>query len=119
METEAFHRTLNDGKLALLVIMCFGHDKREIQVAVVVVNRTASRSASHQVAAVALKRFDIHLAVRILVLSDDDSAPVAPQIQGQCITVLTSNKVILDSDIPIGVGLRTDDKLERKHLKIE
>ena len=72
------------------------------------VYRTATCLATHQVAAVGFQGFDVHLAVGVLVLPNDNGATVFPQIKCDLIGML--DKVVLHCDVPIRLGLVGDNK---------
>ena len=110
VEAETFHGALDDGELALLVVDGFGDDEGEVEVAVVVVDGATAGLAAHEKAPIGLKGLDVDLAIGVLVLSDDDGAAVAPQIERDGISRL--DKIILDGDIPIRLRLIRNDILQ-------
>ena len=108
MQTISLYGALYDVKLTALVIACFGRHKREVEVAVVMVDSTAAGLATHQVSAVGFEGVHIHFAERILVLPYHHRTAVAPEIERNAIG--TFHKVVLDRDVPIRLGLVGNDE---------
>ena len=80
VEAEALDSALDNAELPLLIVESLGGDEGEVEVTVVVIDGAATGATSHEVAAVGLEGVDVHLAVWVLVLPDDNSAAVAPEV---------------------------------------
>ena len=111
-DAEIKHGALYDAELTRLVVESFGDDEREVDVAVVVIHRSAAGTAPHEVAAVGLEGLDVALAKWILVLSDDDGATVAPQVERHGVGLGEREEVVLDGNVPIGICLVGYDELQ-------
>ena len=94
------------------------HDKRKIQVAVVVIDGTAAGTPPHKEAAISLKAFDIALAKWVLVLPYDNRATVLPKIHRDGITLGQSHKIVLNRNIYEWIGLVGNNYFQFWHNKI-
>ena len=108
VQAETLDGTLDDGELTLLVVEGLGDDEREVDVAVVVIYGAASRLAAHKVAAISHQRINIALGERVLILPDNYSTVVLPKVKDDAVGMF--NKVILNGDIPIGIGLAGNEE---------
>ena len=109
-------RTPDDVEMTFLAVQIGRRHETEIDVAVIVVDSAATRSASHHIAPIGKQCFDIAFRERVLVLSDNHRATVLPQIHRHHISIPPRQEVILYSNIPVRVGLVADNILE-PHIK--
>ena len=115
MQAKTLNSTLNNGKLTSLVVEVFWNNEREIKIAVVMIDRAATRTTTHQVSTVGIQCLQIHFAVRILVLPYHHRATVAPQIQHYGISKFY--QMVFDGNIQIWICLVRDNEL-CSHLKL-
>ena len=63
----------------------------------------AARLATHQVASICLESLNIDFAEGVLILPYHYRSPVAPQVERNTFGMF--DEIILDGNVPIGVGL--------------
>ena len=112
MEAVAVDGALDDGELARLVVEVHGHDEGEVEVAAIVEDGTAARSATQQVAAVGPQQVDTALGVGVLVAPDDDGALVAPEIERHLVGSAVLQQVVLDGEVPVGIQAGAGDEIK-------
>jgi hypothetical protein len=104
------HGTLEDGKLAGLVVQLIGHDEGEIEIAQIVKDRATSRAATHQKSPVGLQEVYIALGIGILELSNDNGTAVGPEVKGNVSVGRLREEILLNGNVEIGIGLGAEDE---------
>lgn len=102
---------MNHGELFLHIIQLFVGNEGEVDVAQVVVYRTSSCAASHEMSAFIEQKLYIAFRVWILVVSDDYGLLVFPKVHSNDSFLLALGEVLLDGAVEEGVVLRADDNL--------
>ena len=102
---------MNHGELFFHIIQLFVGNEGEVDVAQVVIDSSAARTASHKVTAFIKQKFDVAICVRVLVEADDHGLLVFPKVQSNDTFLLAFREVLLDGAIEEGVVLRAYNNL--------
>ena len=79
-------------------------DEGVVQVAQIMVHRTAAGKSAHHTDAVAADKGLVDLSQGVLVLADDDGIVILPQHQIHAVTGQTVEHILLRRQVEIGVG---------------
>ena len=102
-DPEAAYRLGDHLQLALHVIIVPVHTKREVQIAQVVVDRTAAAETPGKLSAVSGKRLQIHLFPGILVAPDDHCPLILPKVQKEFIPLYLFCQPLFQGQIHVGI----------------
>ena len=102
---------MDDRELFLHVIQRLVGDEREVDVAEIVVDGPATRAATHEMSTFVKQQLDVAFGIRILVVADDNSLLVFPEIHGHDAFLLMVREILLHGAVEEWVVLVADDDL--------